>query len=128
VLQPEAVLVVFGSDAVLWQQQNDVNVSGLSLNNTGDTVELVRVEDGDLVTETIVDSVSYADHEAEDERSGGRDAETGQWLLFDGLNPYQGDDIPTGTGCMPSPGQVNTCTPEVAARPAAWDQVKSLYR
>ena len=102
-----------------------VTVSGFSLNNTGDTVELLQ---GDGTVFEVVDSVTYGDHEAEDDRSCGPDLETGQWFLFAGLNPHTGEQEPLGTGCEPTPGLPNACAPQVPVRLAAWDRVKCLYR
>lgn len=124
-LEPGQAQVFFGGDAVAWQQVNDITVTGLSLNNTGDTVELLRWTGSDY---QLVYSAVFTDHEAEDERSSGRDPATGQWLLFDALNPHLGTQEPLGTGCAPSPGAPNQCVVQVPTQPAAWDQVKSLYR
>jgi hypothetical protein len=125
ILDPGGIMIFYGSNAVIWQQASGVTVSGFSLNNTGDTVELLQ---GDGTVFEVVDSVTYGDHEAEDDRSCGPDLETGQWLLFDGLNPHTGDQEPLGTGCEPTPGLPNACAPQVPVRLAAWDRVKSLYR
>ncbi len=124
-LEPGQVAVFFGSQAVEWQQANSVPVSGLSLNNSGDTIELITREGEEFV---VQDTLVYLDHEAEDERSSGLDPETGQWMLFDGLNPYEGTQIPLGTGCFPSPGEANSCAPQVPVQNATLDEVKSLYR
>jgi len=124
-LQPGQVMVFYGGDAVAWQQDNDVTVSGLSLNNTGDTVEVVF---WDGIDYRVIDSVSYTDHEAEDERSSGRDPLTGAWTLYDGLNPHTGSQEPLGSGCLPSPGAPNDCPPLVPVKRTSWDGLKSLYR
>ena len=124
-LAPGQVQVFFGSQAVAWQQANLVPVSGLSLNNTGDTIELVQ-RSGEVFL--VLDTVTFSDHEAEDDRSSGRDPQSGQWMLYDGLNPHSGQQEPPGTGCLPTPGQANDCNPTVAGQITAWDKVKTLYR
>ncbi len=125
VIYPGETKVFYGGDAVIWQQENGITVTGLSLNNTGDTVELLLWDGTDY---QVLDSVSYIDHEAEDERSSGRDYETGQWLLYDGLNPYTGLQEPLGTGCLPTPGEPNVCSTQVPVHSTTLDGVKSLYR
>ena len=125
VLSPGQARVFYGSDAVAWQEANDVTISGLSLNNTGDTVELILWNGTEF---QVVDHATYGDHEAEDERSCGPDHETGVWMLFDGLNPYEGSDEPVGTGCFPTPGEPNICTPTVPAQSSTLGGIKSRYR
>jgi hypothetical protein len=124
-LEPGATALFFGSDAMAWQQANGSTQTGFSLNNDGDTVELVTLlGEGYLV----LDIVTYTDHEAEDDRSSGRDPETGDWMLYDGLNPHSGSQEPLGTDCLPTPGEANLCAPNVPVDLETWDAVKSLYK
>lgn len=118
------VKVYFGSDAVAWQAANGVSQLGFSLNNSGDTVFLYEV-DG---TETnVTDSRAYVTAEVLDDRSNGRlPSGSGDWVIFDALNPYKGAQPPVATGCAPSPGAPSACpTPTHAS---TWGRVKSLYR
>ena len=119
--------VFYGSDAVAWQEAHDLGVSGLSLNNSGDLVQLLQTVEGqdELV---LADEVVYLDHEADDDRASGRVIASGDWALFDGLNPYDGDLPPLGTGCLPTPGVVNDCDGQVAAEAHTWSRVKAAYR
>jgi hypothetical protein len=123
-LAPGAVKVYFGSDVVAWQAANSVSQLGLSLNNSGDTVFLYDVTGS---TPDVADSYTYASAEVLNDRSVGRMPNgTGNWVIFDGLNPYKGAQPPTPTGCSPSPGQTTQCpTPTQAS---TWGQVKSLYK
>lgn len=123
------VLVVYGSDAVTWQQLNDQPIVGLSINNTGDSMELLRTDpDGGGDDLLVVQRVTVRDHEVENDRSSGRDHESGWWVLYDALNPYPGTTEPTGTDCEPTPGEPNVCTTNVAVEGRSWDAVKSRYR
>jgi hypothetical protein len=123
-LAPGEVKVYFGSDVVAWQAANGVAQLGLSLNNGGDTVFLYEVEGAEP---TVGDSYAYVTAEVADDRSVGRMPNgTGNWVIFDGLNPYKGAQPPIPTGCAPSPGAKTQCpTPTQAS---TWGQVKSLYR
>jgi hypothetical protein len=123
-LAPGQVKVYFGSDVVAWQAANGVAQFGLSLNNSGDTVFLYEVESADPVA---ADSRTFVTAEVADDRSTGRMPNgTGDWVIFDGLNPYKGAQPPVPTGCSPSPGSVTQCpTPTQAS---TWSKVKSLYR
>jgi hypothetical protein len=124
-LEPGAVVLIHGSDALAWQAANGFGATGLSLNNSGDTVELLfGPAAGEL---TVTDSVVFLDHEADDDRASGRLLETGVWTLFDGLNPYGGTKDPVGSGCDPSPGAPNDCQPGVPVRPATWTDLKAQY-
>lgn len=121
-LLPNEVVLVTGADAVAWQAANDAGSSGLSLNNGGDTLELLR-NDG---TVTVIDTVVVPSHAADPDRSMARAAE-GDWLLYDQINPYGGSNDPTGTGCAPSPGVVNTCRTSVPVRAASFGAVKARH-
>ncbi|MFO7653278.1 MAG: lamin tail domain-containing protein [Candidatus Krumholzibacteriia bacterium] len=125
VLAPGAVLVVYGSDALRWQAETSNGVSGLSLNNTGDTVHLVVGPQTDQLV--IIDTVSYLGHEAVDDRSSGRLLSNGAWVLFDGLNPYGGTTEPLGSGCPPTPGEPNLCQSDVPVNRTTWTELKTLF-
>jgi len=114
-LAPGQVKVYFGSDVVAWQAANGVSQLGLSLNNSGDTVFLYDVTGN---TPDVADSYTYASAEVLDDRSAGRMPNgTGNWVIFDGLNPYKGAQPPNPTGCSPSPGAATQCpTPTHAER------------
>ena len=127
-LAPGDVAVFYGSDALAWQDASGQGSGALSLNNGGDVVYLLKsptAGGGDVLT--IVDSVAYLDHEAEDDRSCGLSPDQIHWLLFDAYNPYDGDNEPVGTGCAPSPGQPNPCDP-LPVQQAPFGGVKALYR
>jgi len=121
-LDPGAVRVVYGSGSYAWEQANGEPQYGLRLANSGGTITLWRVG-ADTV---LCDTVTYQDHEADDDRSGGRYPDGGpDWRLFDGLNPYSGSSEPRGTGCAPSPGTVVDCPTPV--RTGTWGKLKLLY-
>jgi len=123
-LAPGGIKLVTGSDAVAWQRSAGISTSGLSLNNSGDTVYLLRVMGADT---TVVDVHAYGSIEAGTDRSTGHaSSESSDWILFDSLNPYTGSGTPSGTGCAPSPGAPNGCTSGVQS--TTWGKVKRLYR
>jgi hypothetical protein len=123
-LAPGEVRVYFGSDVVAWQAANGVGQFGLSLNNSGDTVLLYEVNGADI---SVADSYAYATASVADDRSVGRlPSGTGDWAVFDGLNPYAGSDPPAASGCLPSPGKTPSCP--TATRASTWGRVKALYR
>ncbi|HOX25110.1 MAG TPA: lamin tail domain-containing protein [Candidatus Krumholzibacteria bacterium] len=127
VLEPDQVAVFYGHHAVAWQQENGGGSSGFSLNNAGDTIQLLKTdpENPDLLD--VVDEKTYLEHEGADDRSGGREPDGGTWSLFDGLNPYDGDDEPQGNGCDPTPAAANLCD-ETPAEGATWSTVKARWR
>lgn len=125
-LGPNAVAVFYGSDADAWQAGQGLPITGLSLNNAGDTVEM-HLGDPRLPGAQLVDAYIFADHEAEDDRASGRMTDL-TWGLFDGLNPYGGGQTPIGTGCMPSPGIPNLCHPGLTGEGATWGHVKQTFR
>jgi hypothetical protein len=125
-LEPGEVAVFYGSDADAWQAGQGLPVTGLSLNNTGDTVEM-HLGDPRLPGAQLVDAYIFADHEAEDDRASGRMTDL-TWGLFDGLNPYGGSQAPIGTGCMPSPGIPNLCHPGLTDEGTTWGHMKETYR
>ncbi len=129
VLAPGETTIVFGSQAVAWQEANGVTAAGLSLNNSGDEVVLLRVVPGtDPPVVEDVDRVDYPDHAADDDRSCGWDTYRTEWVLFDALAPYTGDRIPAGTGCPPTPGASNLCHGEVGTESVSFGAAKALYR
>ncbi len=122
-LAPGEVVVIFGSEVVAWQKANGVPAFGLSLNNGGDTVYLYEEAGGQS---SIADSRTYASAEVTDDRAPGRmPPGTGEWVVFDGLNPYSGSAF-TSTGCVPSPGATPQCTTPVET--SSWGTLKSRYQ
>ncbi|MHB8079454.1 MAG: lamin tail domain-containing protein [Candidatus Krumholzibacteriia bacterium] len=121
-----AARVFYGSDAAAWQTAQGLTVTGLSLNNAGDTVELHRGVPGAAGSE-LVDVYIYGDHEAEDDRSIAR-LPDGSWILYDYYLPYTGSLTPGGSGCAPSPGAPNICSGNVADERASWGALKGDYR
>lgn len=126
-LAPGEVAVFYGSDALAWQAQSETGTGALALNNGGETVYLLEIGPGGYGDFTIVDTAVIADHEADDDRSGGLGVDHMTWLLFDGMSPYSGDDEPTGTGCAPSPGVPNTCDP-LPVEHTRFGDLKASYR
>ena len=122
-LAPGNVLLVTGRMAEDWQRAASRTVSGLSLNNAGDTVRLFRIEGADTVE---VESKTYNSIEGATDRSTGRLGPAGTWVLFDGLNKYTGSGTPAGTGCNPTPGQVNDCP--TATESTTWGKIKLRFR
>ena len=118
------VLVVYGRDAVAWQAARGETLTGLSLNNSGDRLELWRDVDGQAV---LLDSVDVPAHAAASERSFARALQGGQWLLYDGLSLYSGTATPGSTGCTPSPGVANACGGSVATFQASLSQLKARF-
>lgn len=123
-ISPGEVRVYYGSDVVAWQAANGVAQFGLSLNNAGDTVSLYEVNGADI---SVADAQAYVTAEVANDRSFGRmPSGTGDWVIFDALNPYTGPQPPVATGCSPSPGETVSCpTPTQAS---TWGRVKALYR
>jgi hypothetical protein len=120
-LAPGEVRVYFGSDVVTWQSANGVGQFGFSLNNSGDTVSLYEVNGDDI---SVAVSYGYETAEVADDRAVGRmPMGTGDWVVFDGLNPFSGA---SATGCAPSPGADVSCPTPVEA--STWGRVKALYR
>lgn len=128
VLEAHCVAVFYGSNAVAWQQENGVSVTGFSLNNSGDSVYLLRTLPGtDGPQLALEDTVTYLSHEAEDDRSSGLDPAGETWVLYDGLNAYGGDAQPQGTGCGPTPGTINVCD-ALPVHTQSFGAVKATYR
>lgn len=124
-LDPGQSLLVTGAASLQWQADNAAGTSGLSLNNSGDLVELWSAPVGG--TEVLVDSVQVPAHAAGSDRSMAWLEGTQSWILHDGLNPYGGDLVPTGTGCAPSPGLPNTCSAGVPLAGSSVGRLKAVY-
>jgi hypothetical protein len=123
-LPPGGRITVYGSDSKLWQQANGVSAFGLRLANSGDTVALWQLVGSDT---TLVDSYTYLSHEAVDDRASGRRPDgVDHWELFDGLNPYTGDQSPIGNGCAPTPELTNNCVTPVEE--TTWGELKARHR
>jgi hypothetical protein len=115
--------VVYGSASYAWEQATGNPAYGLRLANTGGEITLWRLSEADT---TLIDQATYLDEDADDDRSTGRLAsDPSEWVLFDALNPYDGDPPPRSTGCPPSPGTTNECLSP--ATEATWSEVKSFY-
>ncbi len=122
-LGPGEVQVVYGSASYAWEQAEGEPLYGLRLGNSGGGITLWRLDEADTV---LVDCYSYLDHEAEDDRSSGRAPDGGEtWALFDALNPYDGTDLPAGSGCAPSPGETANC--ETPVERDTWGGLKLRY-
>jgi hypothetical protein len=116
--------LVTGSEAYAFQQANGWSAYGLRLGNDGDTVTLLQIVDSDTL---LIDSYTYLTHEADDDRSSGRNPDgSPTWELFDLLNPYTGAVPPLGNGLPPTPGSPNDGTP-VAVEETTWGRVRVLY-
>lgn len=109
-LAPGEVRVYYGSDAEAWQAAQGLGISGLSLNNSGDTLELWRDVDGETRILDALDVVAIPAHGAATDRSFGREILGGSWKLYDALNAYSGTALPAGSGCAPTPGAPNQCS------------------
>jgi hypothetical protein len=119
-----AVLVVYGGEATAWQAARGETLTGLSLNNSGDRLELWRDVDG---TAVLLDAIDVPSHCAASERSYARALAGDSWMLYDGLSPYGGTALPSGSGCTPSPGVPNACGGSVANFEASVSQLKARF-
>lgn len=129
VLEPGGIAVFFGSEALAWQRLHGHSIVGFSINNSGDTIELLKTIPNQSGTDLeLVHTVTILDHESEDDRSSGWDANTGAWVMNDALNPYNGGFSPEGNDCQPTPGEANVCGSEVSVEATAWGSLKSQYR
>ena len=109
-------IVVYGNESYAWEDANGFPRSGLSLNNSGDTVTLVAA---DLVT--VMDQVVYTATQVLDDRAYGRLPDGGpEWQVFDGLNPTS----PPTKGIVPSPGAANQASP---VEQSSWGTIKALF-
>lgn len=117
ILPAGAFMVVYGNEAYDWQSAAGFSKSGLSLNNAGDTVTLVRAD-----LSTVVDQVVYTGSEVRDDCSYGRAPDAApDWQLYDGLNPTD----PPASGMPPTPGGSNIGSP---VADTGWGVIKALYR
>jgi len=123
-LAPGEARFVTGQEARAWQLDMGLGGAGLSLRNTDGDVVLYQ-DLGDSVV--LADHVFYKTYQIDWERSLGRHPLDGEeWILFDGLNLYHGSQEPGSTGCMPSPGEINSCE-DTAVGKADWSSLKGLY-
>ncbi len=122
-LAPGAVRVIYGSEVNDWQQANGVGAFGFSLNNSGDTLYLYRINGSDT---TVVDELAYGSADMADDRAVGRyPSGDGDWVIFDGLNPLASGGGFGATGCVPSPGLPAECTTPVDL--SSWGRIKSQF-
>lgn len=120
-LAPGETRVVYGSDAVAWEESNGFPAYGLSLNNAGDEIILCRVMEAETL---VVDTAGFG-RSAVDDRSIGRTlADAGIWAIYDAWNPCSDSCSPPGNGCIPTPGEVNDCITSVAER--SWGSIKMI--
>lgn len=129
VLEPGAVAVFYGSEAMAWQTAHGFSDYGFALNNTGETVELLHElgEDGAFEFE-LVDAVTMLPHETDTDRSSGWAADGSGWVLYDAWNEYGGSLQPGTSGCQPTPGELNVCVPLVPVERKSWGVIKTFYR
>ena len=123
-LAPGEIRLVTGKMSYDWEKATGQPAYGLSLGNSGDSVILWRVMGADTVQ---VDGYTFKSHEAAADRSVGRSVDTGQWQLFDGLDPYTGTLMPAGNTCSPTPGEPNVCSVS-PVHPSTWGALKAAYR
>ena len=123
-LDAGALLLVTGRMSYDWEHASGEPAFGLSLGNSGDAVLLWQVVGADTV---LVDGYTYDSHDAASDRSVGRSLDTGEWQLFDSLNPYTGTLLPAGNHCPPSPGTPNACS-STPVRNTTWGSLKAAYR
>jgi len=125
-LLPAGQVAVFtGDDALAWQQDSGEGTAGLSLNNSGDTLELYQghPEQGG----TLVDVLIYPSHVGVDDRTMAWLRLDDVWILCDALSPYGGAVEPVGTGCAPTPGVPNACDAEVASEHSTMSTIKRVW-
>jgi hypothetical protein len=123
-LGPGETRLVTGKASYDWEKATGQPAFGLSLGNTGDAAMLWFTDGVDTL---LVDAYAYKSHEAAADRSVGRSTDTGEWQLFDALDPYTGTLTPAGNGCAPTPGAPNTCAP-APAHTSTWGALKAAYR
>lgn len=126
VLAAGEAAVFTGDDALAWQQDSGEGTAGLSLNNSGDTLELFQghPEQGG----TLVDLLIYPAHVGVDDRSLALFLPEDEWVLCDAVSPYEGSLEPLGTGCAPTPGEVNACAGLVPAERSTFSAIKRGWR
>lgn len=129
ILEPGQVAVFYGSEVVVWQEDNGLSGTGFALNNGGDQVFLLLEFPGQEWQDfQELDSVVIENHVADNDRTGGLSTDGAAWILYDYFMPYNGTALPAGTGCMPSPGELNECPDSVANGVETLDGVKAMYR
>jgi hypothetical protein len=102
-VSPGEVVLVYGSDAVVWEGDNGHSSIGLSLNNGGDVIYLAEAVGGDTL---IVDSLVYSSADVAYDVSLGRLPDgSGGWTAFDHFSPMG------GAGIDPTPGASNSANP-----------------
>ena len=122
-LDPGDHALVFGSESYAWEQSTGNPAFGLRMANSGGTMVLWKLSLADSV---ILDSYTWQDHEAEDDRSTGRFPDgADEWRVFDAINPYSGGALPSGSGCAPSPGTIISCP--LPVKSSTWGRIKALY-
>jgi hypothetical protein len=126
VLLPGETRIVYGHESVQWQASEGLSTTGLSLNNSGDRLELWRDVAEPRILDAL-DSVDIPSHAAAAERALGRATGAGPWVLIDGLNPYTGSLSPGGTDCAPSPDSQNSCAGSVAVEILGFGGLKAKY-
>ncbi len=127
-LAPGEVAVFMGGHAVAWQVEHGAATVGLSLNNGGDSIVLMKTDPADPTQLLVIDSFTYGAHVGAVDRACGRMPDGDAWALFDGYNPYTGGLFPQGTGCEPSPGEHNTCGQGTANQARRWSGVKAHWQ
>jgi hypothetical protein len=123
VLEAGETRVVFGSDALAWEESNGFPSYGLSLNNAGDEILLCRIVEAETL---VVDTAAYG-RSAVDDRSIGRTvSDPNVWAIYDAWNPCPDSCSPSGNGCIPTPGEVNDCMTSLTER--SWGSIKTIKR
>ena len=120
-LEPGEARIIFGSDALAWEESNGFPSYGLSLNNAGDEILLYRVAGAETL---LVDSAAFGRSAADDRSIGRTVADPGVWAMFDAWNPCSDSCFPMGNGCIPTPGKANDCTTSLAQR--SWGSIKMI--
>jgi hypothetical protein len=125
ILAPGGHRMVTGKESFDWEKATGHPAFGFSLANSGDAVMLWQVAGAETL---LVDAYTYKSHEAAADRAVGRfpDA-TGDWVIFDSLDPYSGTTSPKGNGCAPTPGAANACD-STPARSVPWGRLRAIYR
>ena len=119
---PNEVKLVTGKESYDWETVNGFPAFGLRLSNSGGELVLFKVG----ATVVRIDSYTWKDHEADDDRSSGRGPDGGpNWILLDGLFPWTGTALPAGSGCMPSPGARLSCS--TPSKPVTWSGIKTVF-
>lgn len=122
-LLPHSHLTIYGSQSLAWEKATHHTASGLSLNNSGDTVRLWKFTGADSAQ---VDAYTYNTAEGASDRTVGRFPDGSiTWKIFDALNPIPQGGNPPGTGCAPSPSSPNGCP--TAAKQISWSDLRHWF-